>query len=238
MVTQVKERNTKIATPPRRRATLPFGLKAHELVAAVAVVIFLILTVIFYFWTLKPKQEELANLQKQFDTLKKTEIEALKSVQQGTTPQVEDRGKVVLESLSYFKSAHLRPLSPGRIALINDINAMAKKNNVALTSSIDMQMDKAAAQATGDTKVTARRSKIDFLRVFPNLEMHFTVAGDYKNLRQFISDLEANKQFKTINSVNLQAVKDSEGPRGRRTVVLSGIALTIDMTAYFYPESN
>jgi len=38
----------------------------------------------------------------------------------------------------------LRPLASGRIALINEINALAKKHNVQLTSGIDMPVEKGA----------------------------------------------------------------------------------------------
>lgn len=237
MVTQVKERNVKVAVSKRNAVRLPFGLKAHELVAAVAVLIFFVLTTIFYFWTLKPKEEELASLERQLETLKKTEAEAILRIKQKDAPPVEDKGKEALNSLDYFKGTHLKPISQGRIALINDINAMAKKNGVTLMSGIDMVLDRAAVSEDGKDE-SKRKSRESFLRVFPNLSMRFTVSGDYQSLRKFISDLEANKQFKTIESINLNTIKETEGTRTNRRTRVAGIALTIDMTAFFYPESR
>lgn len=237
MVTQVKERKPRANAAPRRAVQLPFGLKAHELVAAVAVLVFAVLTLVFYFSTLKPRQDEIASLQRQLDTLKKTEVEATRISEQPEQPFI-DEAKEALESLDYFKSAHLRPQSSGRIALINDINALARKNNVQLTSGIEMQMDRAGADAEEEKDESKRRSKESFLRVFPNLDMRFTVSGGYQQLRNFINDLEANKQFKVLKAISLDTIRESEGQRGRRTSVVTGIALTIELTAYFYPEAN
>jgi hypothetical protein len=238
MATQVRERKPKVTASSRRVLKRPFGLKAYELVAAMAVMIFFILTLIFYFGSLKPKQEEVVGLERQLETLKTSETNALKNLNKGPGAAVEDKGKVALDSLSYFKHAHLKPLSQGRIALINEINAMAKKNNVTLMSGIDMKMDRAVINPEDDKETSKRKNKESFLRVFPNLEMQFTVAGEYKPLRQFISDLEANKQFKTIESINLNILKETEGTRTNRRTRISGIALTIAMTAYFYPETR
>ena len=231
MVTQVKERNAKVSITARRPIRRPFGLRPHELVSAAAVLTFFILAIIFYFSSLKPRQDEVAILEGQLEQLKQREDGVLKDQAKVEGPTAVDQGKVALESLDYFKGTHLKPLSQGRIALINDINAMAKKNRVTLMSGIDMKMDRAVIAPDDDKEESKRKNKESFLRVFPNLEMQFTVAGEYKPLRQFISDLEANKQFKTIESINLNILKETEGSRTNRRTRISGIALTIAMTA-------
>jgi hypothetical protein len=64
--------------------------------------------------------------------------------------------------------------------------------------------------------------------------MDFTVAGQYQNLRNFISDLERNKQFIILDSIQLLSVDDvGGGGGGRRAQSAAGVALSIELTAYF-----
>lgn len=126
----------------------------------------------------------------------------------------------------------------GRIALIDAINSLAKKNSVRLMSGIAMNANRVTAQSNEDKRSGKKRDTDSLTNIFPSIKINFTVAGEYKNLRNFINDVEANKQFVTINSVSLTSIKEREsgGGRsgGRRSApVASGISLAIDMTAYF-----
>jgi len=51
-------------------------------------------------------------------------------------------------------------LASGRIALINEINALAKKHNVQLTSGIDMPVEKARAETIRIPASAGRNPKI------------------------------------------------------------------------------
>jgi hypothetical protein len=69
-----------------------------------------------------------------------------------------------------------------------------------------------------------------------------TVFGPYKSLRGFLAELERNKQFLVIDSVGLvnQEIKATTG-RGRGQAAesgVSGIALTLEVWAYFRPAEN
>ncbi len=119
--------------------------------------------------------------------------------------------KSALDSLQTFKSEHLRPLASGRIALINQINALAKKNGMTLTSGIDMPLEKAAEAVDQDS--SKRKKTEDLYNIFPHMALHFTVFGQYGNMRAFINELEHNKQFLVIKSINIssQEEKTDEG---------------------------
>jgi hypothetical protein len=235
MSTQVKEQTINAkrlsATPSK-----PFGLSYAELISAAVVVLFMVFVVTYYFTTLGPAQSEVNELQKQLDGLKKTETELIAAAQKPPETQV-DMGKAALESLEGFKSSRLKPLATGRIALINDINALAKKHSVQLTSGIDMNLDTPDEKIEDDKKAADKKRSIQLSGVFPNLKTRFTVAGDYMKLRAFISELEANKQFMTIDSLNLTAIREAGGERTRRrSAGPSGIGLSIELTAFFYPQ--
>jgi hypothetical protein len=234
MVTNVKEQTVK-TQKLSSTSSKPFGLSYPELISAVVVLLFTIFVLTYYFTTLGPLQSEVNNLQKQLELLNKTEKELI-AANQNPVEQQSDLGKAALDSLEEFKSSRLKPLRVGRITLINEINALSKKHGVQLTSGIEMNLDTAEAKAADDKKSKESKNTGNLLSVFPNLKTRFTVAGDYAKLRAFISELEANKQFLTIDGLSLTAIRDSGGDRTRRRNVVAGIGLSIELTAFFYPQ--
>jgi hypothetical protein len=234
MVTNVKAQTVKAQSSSSRIAK-PFGLSYPELISAAVVLLFSIFVLTYYFTTLGPLQSEVNNLQKQLDLLSKTEKDLAADIKKPVEQQ-SDQGRAALESLEEFKSSRLKPLRVGRITLINEINALSKKHGVQLTSGIEMNLDTAEAKVADDKKSKESKSVDTLLNVFPNLKARFTVAGDYAKLRAFISELESNKQFLTIDELNLQAIRESSGERSRRQNRISGIGLSIDLTAFFYPQ--
>ncbi|HET9528709.1 MAG TPA: GspMb/PilO family protein, partial [Blastocatellia bacterium] len=135
-----------------------------------------------------------------------------------------------LESLETFKGQHLKNRSQGIITLFKDINSIAGKNSVKLTSGISMRDETIGA---GGQSGPGSRDSRSLLDQFSSVKMDFTVAGQYQNLRDFISDLERNKQFIIIDSIQLLSVDDIGGGGGGRRAQSAGIALSIGLTAYF-----
>ncbi len=82
---------------------------------------------------------------------------------------------------------------------------------------------------------------------FPGIGVTLTVEGGYANLRRFVRDVEADRQFVVINTVELEGVTDTDAPppvappdgtdpnavaaptSARGTLV----SLRLDMAAYF-----
>jgi hypothetical protein len=198
-----------------------------------------VIVVAQYFSSLKPEQNRLRVLEAELDAQQRSII-ANTTAPGKAEPNFVDEAKIALESLETFRGSRLKPFSSGRITLIKEINALAKKNNVTLTSGIDMgadlgESDTASDKDTGN-KVTKRKKTDDLLNAFPSVEFRFTVFGQYANVRNFISELERQKQFVVINSVNLtnqEARTSSRRARGGEGA--SGIMLTIEMSAYFQP---
>jgi hypothetical protein len=238
MSTQVRERLSRLDARGFSPARLPFGLTAGESIAAFVGLVLVIWAVAYYFTSLGPQQDQLRLLESQL-------VAQQKNIISNTTPAAapektpQDQARETLETLETFRSAHLKPFSPGRIELIKEINALAKKNNVTLTSGIDMGGNASSADAnksSGKTGGSQQRNKLDeILSAFPSVGFHFSVFGQYADLRAFIHQLEQEKHFLVVRSINLSSQEAKTSSRRARGEGLSGIVLTIEMTAYFRP---
>ena len=239
MSTQVRERMARSEVRPVGVTKIPFGLNIGETIAVLLAAAALVFVVAQYFSSLKPEEDKLSAIEAQLEAQQKSII-ANATPPGESDVNVEDQAKLALESLETFKGSHLKSFSSGRIALIKEINALAKKNNVTLTSGIDMGADLGEAadgEQKEESKTTTRRKKADdLLNAFPSVGFRFTVFGQYPNIRALINELEREKQFVVINSINLTnqeartASRRSRGGEGS-----SGIMLTIEMSAYFQP---
>ncbi|MEK6408768.1 MAG: hypothetical protein AABN34_17735 [Acidobacteriota bacterium] len=214
---------------------IPFGLNPGEAIAALFAVVSLVLVLVYYFSSLKPEQDRLRILEAELSEQQKNIIASTGHV--GEEATFLDTAKSALETLDAFKTSHLKPFSSGRISLIKEINALAKKNNVALTSGIDMgsSMGDSGGEGEKSTGETKRKKADEMLSAIPSVAFRFTVFGPYSNVRTFINELEHDKQFVVINSVNLSNQDARATSRRSRGEGMSGIMLTIEMSAYFQP---
>jgi Tfp pilus assembly protein PilO len=232
MSTHVEERVSRV-TVRRKRGRLPLGLSGAQIGAAIVALLVFLLAVFYYFTALSPEQSRLRAQEQELQRLN-DELAQTQTTAGGIRgPNIKD----ALASLQTFKSDILRPLATGRIALINEVNALAKKHSVTLTSGIDMPLEKGAAKAEENDSKRKKRAE-ELINAFPRLDMHFTVFGQYANLRAFLNDLEHNKQFFVIKTANfvLQEDKGGEGGgRHRGRPAGSGLALAVDASAYFQP---
>jgi hypothetical protein len=219
-----------------RAKRLPFGLTSIEIVAAFVAVALLAIVVTRYWTALRPEQERLRQLEQQLADQQRE----LGPITLGSAPSTASPGDVArdaLETLERFKTGYLRPMRSGEIELLKDLNALAKKNSVGLTSGIDTT-PRMQGQTEEDTspgkKAPKIRKQAELLNAFPALAVRFSVAGEYPNLRAFISELESSKQFLVVKTVGL--VSQEGKTTGRRRDLLGGPVLSIEMTAYFRPQ--
>lgn len=232
MSSQVRERVSLSRFRLSRASHSPLGLSVGEIIAALLALAALVFAVVYYFTALRPEQARLRGLE---DELARQQRELATTAGAPTSgPGSASNVQVALDSLSTFKGKYLRPLASGRIALINEINALAKKDNVQLTSGIDMPVEQGK---TADDKDASKRKKKseDFLNVYPRMTMHFTAFGQYDTLRKFVDELQNSQQFLIIRTVSLQMQEDkSEGKRGHR--IGTGLSMGIEVVAYFRPN--
>jgi len=240
MSTQVRERVSRSEVRSVRVNKLPFGLSIGEAIAVVLALVLLVSVMTYYFSSLRPEQDRLLRLEAELREQQKNII-ASKDPSGGPETPVVDTTKIALETLETFKNNHLKPFSSGRIALIKEINALAKKNNVALTSGIDMGSNLGKSGSEGETsgttekKSTKRKKGDEILSAIPSVTFRFSAFGQYSNLRALINELEHEKQFLVINSINLANQEARIASRRSRGEGSSGVMLTIEISTYFQP---
>jgi hypothetical protein len=240
MSAQVRERVSRAELRSVRISSLPFGLKIGELIAALLALALLVSVGTYYLSSLRPERERLRVLENELREQQKSIIAG--AAQGGSETTGVDSTRAALETLESFRTNHLKPFSSGRIALIKQINELAKKHSVTLTSGIDMgsslgrpDSESESSSSTGTRGVSRRRKADEFLTAIPSVAFRFSAFGQYPNLRAFINELEHEKQFLVINSITLANQEAKVSSRRSRAEAAAGIVLTIEMSAYFQP---
>lgn len=233
---QVRERVSRLDVGAPRIKTLPFGLTGVEIVAAFITLAFLAIAFTYYWTSLRPEQARLRQLERQLADQQRDLVPITPGVASTVSPS--DAARDALESLERFKTGHLKAMRSGEIQLLRDLNAMAKKNGVQLTSGIDTtpRMPGQTEEDTSGAKKTPKQRKPEeILNVFPTLAARLSVAGEYTNLRSFISELESSKQFLVVKTISIINQEGKTTGRNRRNEAAGGLVLSIEMTAYFHP---
>src|SRR5262249_7281128 len=139
MSAQVRDRISRIEIKTAKLSTRPLGLSPGEIVACVAAFLFFAVAVFYYLTALKPLSDRLRSLETELAAQDREFKDLMKTPggDAGATT-TQNTAQEALDSLEEFNARHLAPLAKGRIALLNEINDLAKKNNVQLTSGIDM----------------------------------------------------------------------------------------------------
>lgn len=233
---QVRERLSRLDVGSSRAKTLPFGLTGVEIVATFIAVAFLAIAATYYWTTLRTEQSRLRQVEQQLADQQR-DIDPSTGEAPGTVSP-SDLARDALESLERFKTGHLKARRSGEIELLNGLNALAKKTGVQLATGIDTTSrvpGQAEEETTTESKATKVRKPEEILNAFPALEARFTVAGEYPNLRSFISALESGRQLIVVRTIGITSQEGGAAGRGSRGPAGS-LVLSIEMTAYFRPQ--
>jgi hypothetical protein len=232
MSTQVRER-TRFDLKSFTAPLVVHSLRPSEVVAVGLAIGLVILTVLYYFLSLAPVKDRLG-------TAVKTSDDQIKligaQVPKQRAPSQKEQIQQAKDSLADFEANKLKTMAEGRIEMINEINQLAKADNLHLGSGIDMHaMNRAGSAADSESQGSKKKKETESLDVFPRVQFHFIVKGEYKDLRKFLRDLEASKQYIVVDSVNLSTMEPKVGRSARAAPVVSasGLSLTIAMNAYF-----
>jgi hypothetical protein len=251
MTSNVKEQ-VSVETRPARRTERRIGLSLIELIGVSLAVLSVILLVIYYFTALGKIRDRLSTVQQMSDQQQKTLI---KNYSEPTNKAEPESGPVrdPKESLEVFQSKWLKPMAPARIAVLDEINQLARKTNVRLTSGIELKSGEGEDQQKNSSDGTVERARseksssrkkkaADPLDIFPKAQLGFSVLGQYAELRRFVNELEQSKQFIIIDRLSLNGADDKQsggvragkgGPVGVAGV--SGVSLAVSVTIYFHP---
>ena len=229
MSAQVRDRVSNVPVRKPHVAARRFQIRPIEIVVATLVLLSFIGAVFYYFWYLKPEQENLTRLQAQ---LASQRDDLFKMATPEDPKLVQNEIKQALETLDTFKGSYLKPRSRGQRELIDEINALVKKHNSRLASGLEMSVENIGGESD---KEKARNKKAEEnLEVFPKLNVSFTIAGEYKNLRAFISELESSKQFLVIRQLTFSMEEGLDGDTGRRTQAANSLlSLSVVLSAHF-----
>lgn len=190
----------------------------------------LLLVIGSYFYFLLPANSRLAARQSE-RALLLTQVQSMKDVVrdgQSTEATVQK----ITESLESFESRQLVNADRGRMSLYDSLNLLMRNNALRNTSGPTYAPLEPAGSKTNTSTKTGNTK---WQSIYPGIVISLTVEGQYPNLRKFVQDLERDKQFVIINSVELERSTDTnslvagEGKPAGATPV----SLRLEMATYF-----
>jgi Tfp pilus assembly protein PilO len=209
-----------------------------EIVGLAGSLLILLLVVVSYLYFLVPANSRLDERQSERSRLQTQLRTSQDAVQQGESTEAAVRK--ITTSLDDFESQQLLGVDRGRMGLYDNLNLLIHKNGLRNTSGPTYTPLEAAGSKAGTTGAKAANTK--WQSIYPGIAISVTVEGPYQNLRHFIRDLETNKQFVIINSVELERSTESNNSplaEGEPTSAPRGslVSLRLEMATYFQRSS-
>ncbi|MBV9211189.1 MAG: hypothetical protein JOZ52_11195 [Acidobacteria bacterium] len=200
-------------------------LGVPEIIGLAASGVMLLAVVFAYFYFLTPAQARLAAVQQERTRLQ----ERINMAKQGIDPNASTQSSVdeINQSLEEFESKALMQRAEGRMDLYGQLNAMIRKHSLRNTAGpVYTALD--ALGSPGAPTTAAKTGSARWQSLYPGIGIAVTVEGPYANLRRFLREVEASKQFIIINAVELEGVSDANSQTGAALV-----SLHLDMATYF-----
>jgi Tfp pilus assembly protein PilO len=207
-----------------------------ELIALAGSVLVFVIMIVSYFYFLVPARNRQESLKLERARLQSQLLNSRDVVrqEQSTDATVQN----ITKSLGAFENDRLININVGRMGLYNSLNELMHKNGLRNTSgpTYTPLEPKGLKQGSGGSK----SANTKWQSIYPGLTISVTVEGQYQNLRRFVRDIEANRQFVIINSVELERATETnsapiEGgdPSGEALV-----SLRLEMATYFQRGSE
>lgn len=219
-------------------------LRLIEVFAIVTVIAVTSFTTYLAITLLKKENDKITQLQKQSLELKndikeiKTELKDKKNF--------SESNQSIVEKLTSFQEKFLRDPQKGRLSVVNELNDLAKKNQITLTDGINFATIK-EVEEDSSTNARGRRTnqQDDKVSIYPALEAQFSLTGSYTNFRRFLYSLESSKIFFVIEDLTLETPDQEEkanlggGPQRVSTLQSSTqnngeLTVQLKVKAYFH----
>ena len=196
-----------------------------ELVGLAVAGLLLVAALFSYFYLLLPQQSRLNDLQSQRTRLQSELRQTDETLRSGEDTQTSvDK---ILQSLNDFETRHLVSREQADTAIIAELNSLIRRNSLRLTAAAGFtQFESVAPGATEQQQQRAQQSAggmRPLQTVFPGVGVSMTVEGTYPNLRRFLRDVESDRRFIVINTVELEGVSDSSAARAAEAAAASGL---------------
>jgi hypothetical protein len=212
-----------------------------EMVALGLSLLLLAIVLFSYFYLFLPARNRQTLAMEQRELLQKR----LRDAQVGFNANVSTAATVeqIDKSLQDFEETRLSPSDEGRMAIYQELNELIKRNALRATGGIKYSALDALGAQTGTNTPATRGGNAKWQSVYPGLGVSLTVEGPYANVRRFVRDIEASRQFVIINAVELEGANNT----GAQPIVQTGpgaapatntppssiVSLRLDMAAYF-----
>jgi Tfp pilus assembly protein PilO len=202
-----------------------------EMIGLAGSALILLLVIVSYLYFLLPANSRLAERQAERSLLQ-TQLQSSRDVvREGQT--TEATVQKITQSLDDFEGNHLANANRGRMSLYDSLNSLIRNNGLRNTSGPTyVTLEPVGAKTSGNSTKTGNTK---WQSIYPGIAISLTVEGQYPNLRRFVQELETNKQFVIINSVELERSTETnsaltgEGkPAGTALV-----SLRVEMATYF-----
>ena len=245
------ERQTSVRVNRMRQAPALNVIGLPELIGLAGAVLLALLTVFAWFYFYLPAKSRLAATQMEKQRL--INMRAASGSELRTNIDTQTRVNQIKASLEDFEGNWLPAQSSGRLSLYTVLNKLIKSNSLRNTagpaySPLAAVGTKTQVQATVSAE---KQSQAKWQSIYPGIVVSVTVEGAYQNVRHFVHDIEASRQFLIINAVELEQVTQSgtaeaapvavpgrtTGSTGNKPTTVGGrgtlVSLRMDMATYF-----
>lgn len=237
-------------TPPPRRAGKRELMRARlqnfnvsrgqrllgpaEIIGLAGSLLILLLVVVSYLYFLVPARFRLNALESERSGLQNQLRTSEDAINKGKS--TEARVQDITQSLDDFENKKLAGANSGRMSLYDSLNLLIRKNGLRNTSGPTYTpLEAAGSKAEANT---TRSANTKWQSIYPGIAISVTVEGQYSNLRRFIQDIEMDRQFVIINSVELERSTETNGSPSIEGEVTSApratpVSLRLEMATYF-----
>ena len=225
----IRTRLTRLNVSQRRQVLGP-----AEIVGLGGSFLILVLVIVAYLYFLVPARSRLEALKVERSLLQSQLRNSQEFVRQGQG--TEATVQTITQSLEAFEGKQLTGANRGRMGLYDSLNQLIRKNELRNTSGPTYVPLEATGSKVGSSG--SRSANTRWQSIYPGIAISLTVEGQYQNLRRFVRDMETNKQFVIINSVELERATEtnsSPSPDGTSTGGARGslVSLRLEMAIYF-----
>lgn len=240
--TPARRERIRVRVENLRRAPKLGILGLPEILALGVSFIMLAIVLFTYFYLFAPARARHQRALEQRDAIQKR----LREVQGVYKPLMDTEATVaeIDKSLQGFEETRLSPGDEGRMAIYQELNELIRRNNLRASGGINYSpLDPLGTQAQqqGTFGNVTRSTSSKWQSVYPGLGINLTVEGPYSNVRRFVRDIEASRQFIVVNAVELEGVTDATARAPVQTEEgaaapapqSSIVSLRLDMAAYF-----
>lgn len=240
--TPARRERIRIRVESLRRAPKLGILGLSEMIALGVSLLLLTVVLFSYFYLFIPARMRQTGALEQRELLQKR----LRDAQIGFNANASTGATVaqIDKSLQDFEETRLSPADEGRMAIYQELNELIRRNALRATGGIKYSALDALGAQTGTSTPTTRSGNAKWQSIYPGLGVSLTVEGPYANVRRFVRDIEASRQFVIINAVELEGGNDTSArpvvptepgaaPATTNAPPSSIVSLRLDMAAYF-----